>query len=219
MERRKLLVTGCGRSGTLYASEVWKSQGLDVRHENPIPPNGRMGKDGIASWYMAVNDPDPPFGPSAIGYEFDVTIHQVRYPLEVIASVAQFVLREPRSRNYIERNAPGPLLAPEELLMPGKQQLLLMASRYWHFWNLLAEAKATVTVQVENLTASLEWLCELLKVDYRPGVADSVSNTTNGRYLYTDGLYWVVSWDDLYRLDDKLCDKIKLLAETYGYST
>jgi hypothetical protein len=219
MERRKLLVTGCGRSGTFYASEVWKTQGLDVRHENPIPPNGCMGKDGIASWYMAVDDPDPPFGPSAIGYEFDLIIHQVRYPLEVIASVAQFILREPRSRNYIERNVPGPLLAPEELLMPHKQQLLLMASRYWYFWNLLAKKKASVRVQVENLTASLEWLCDLLKIDYRPGVANSIPDTTNARYLYTGLLYWTISWDEVYKLDADICKKIKLLAETYGYST
>src|SRR6185369_5544548 len=76
MERRKLLITGCGRSGTMYASAVWRSQGLDISHENPTPPNGQMGKDGIASWYMAVNDLKPPFGPSASEYEFDFVIHQ-----------------------------------------------------------------------------------------------------------------------------------------------
>ena len=73
----------------MYASEVWKTQGLDITHENPLPPNGSMGKAGIASWYMAVNDPDPPFGPSACNYQFDFVIHQVRDPLKVIASVAQ----------------------------------------------------------------------------------------------------------------------------------
>src|SRR5687768_4502287 len=159
MERRKLLVTGCGRSGTLYASEVWKRQGLDVSHENPLPPNGWMGKDGIASWYMAVDDPNPPFGPSGAGYEFDFVIHQVRHPLKVIASVAQFVLKDPLSFDYIERNAPQTRLRSPENLMPPKEQSLLRAARYWYYWNLVAHAKADVTVPVENLIASLAEIC------------------------------------------------------------
>ena len=45
--RRKLLVTGCARSGTLYTTMALRALGLDVRHERPIWPNGRMGRDGI----------------------------------------------------------------------------------------------------------------------------------------------------------------------------
>jgi hypothetical protein len=217
MERRKLLVTGCGRSGTLYASEVWKTQGLDVRHENPEPPNGRMGKDGIASWYMAVNDPGPPFGPSSEGYEFDLIIHQVRYPLEVIASVAQFVLQDPYSRDYIERNAPQTRLSLEEMALSPKAQSFLQAARYWYFWNLLAQKKADITIQVENLPARLESLCRLLEIIYRPEAADLISKTTHGRYLYTNAAYWVITWEDIERLDAELCRKIKDLATTYGY--
>lgn len=217
MERRKLLVTGCGRSGTLYASEVWKSQGLDVRHENPDPPNGQMGKDGIASWYMAVDDPDPPFGPSANGYEFDLIIHQVRYPLEVIASCAQFVLKDPFSRDYIERNAPQTRLSSEEREMPSKAQLIIQAARYWYYWNLLAQKKANVTIQVEKLPARLESLCRLLEVSYRPGAADSISKITHGRYLYINDAYWVIDWEDIERLDARLCRNIKELAARYGY--
>ena len=58
--KKKLLVTGCGRSGTLYITSYFQKLGLDVRHENPIPPNGVMGNDGMLSWYMAVDDPNPP---------------------------------------------------------------------------------------------------------------------------------------------------------------
>lgn len=217
MERRKLLVTGCGRSGTLYASEVWKAQGLDVRHENPDPPNGQMGKDGIASWYMAVNDPDPPFGPSAEGYEFDLIIHQVRHPLDVIASCAQFVLKDPFSRDYIERNAPQTRPSPEEQALSPKDHRVLQAARYWYYWNLLAQKKGDVTIQVESLPVRLESLCQLLEVGYRPGAADSISKTTHGRYLYTNQAYWVVGWEDVERLDARLCRKIKKLAASYGY--
>lgn len=217
MERRKLLITGCGRSGTLYASEVWKGQGLDVRHENPLPPNGCMGKDGIASWYMAVDDPNPPFGPSAAGYEFDFIIHQVRHPLKVIASVAQFILRDPLSRDYIERNVPQTRLIAPERSMPRKEQLLLQASRYWYYWNLVAQAKASMTVQVESLTASLAEICRVLGINYRPGIANLVSKATHGRYVYVDEEYWVITWEDVELLDRELSKRIVGLAATYGY--
>jgi hypothetical protein len=217
MERKKLLITGCGRSGTMYASEVWKTQGLDITHENPLPPNGSMGKDGIASWYMAVNDPDPPFGPSACNYQFDFVIHQVRDPLKVIASVAQFILRDRLSRDYIERNATAIRLTHVELSLPRRDRLLLQAARYWYYWNLIGEQRASLTVQVEQLTASLGRLCEFLGVSYRPDVAELVSKNIHGRCLYTDEAYWEIEWNDIARIDAEVCKKIKELARKYGY--
>src|SRR6185369_1461945 len=217
MERRKLLITGCGRSGTMYASAVWRSQGLDISHENPTPPNGQMGKDGIASWYMAVNDLKALFGPSASEYEFDFVIHQVRHPLKVIASVAQFVLRDALSRDYIERNAPETRLNPRERQMPDCDQLILQASRYWLYWNLLACEKSSLTIKVEDLAASVEELCARLNIAFVPGVAETVSANTHGRYLYINDPYWTVDWDDIARLDRDLCNRIRALAEVYGY--
>jgi len=217
MERRKLLITGCGRSGTMYASEVWKTQGLEITHENPLPPNGCMGRDGIASWYMAVNDPDPPFGPSASAYAFDFVIHQVRDPLKVIASVAQFILRDRRSRDYIERNAPATRLTHPERSLPRRDRLLLQAARYWYYWNLISEQKASMTIQVEHLTASLERLCRFLEVTYKPDVAELVSRNIHGRNLYIDEPYWEIGWKDIARIDAEITEKIKELARSYGY--
>ena len=217
MERRKLLITGCGRSGTMYASAVWRSQGLDISHENPAPPNGQMGKDGIASWYMTVNDLNPPFGPSASEYEFDFVIHQVRHPLKVIASVAQFVLRDALSRDYIERNSPETRLGEQERQMPAHDQLILQASRYWFYWNLLAAQKSRLTIKVEELAASLEELCPMLNACFIPGVAETVSTNTHGRYLYINEPYWIVDWSDIARLDPGICNGIRELAEGYGY--
>jgi len=217
MKRRKLLVTGCGRSGTLYASEVWKSQGLDVRHENPIPPNGMMGRDGIASWYMAVADRCPPFGPSRAEYKFEFVIHQVRQPLEVIASVAQFILNDHLSREYIERNSPETKLSRREKLLLNRDQRFLQASRYWYYWNLMIQNNADVTVQAERLAALLPDLCSRLQIAYVPGVAERISTSTHGRYLYTNQPYWTIGWAELARLDRPLSRNIKDLARSYGY--
>jgi len=40
--KKKLLITGCGRSGTLYTAEVFRSLGLDIQHERDYRPDGRF---------------------------------------------------------------------------------------------------------------------------------------------------------------------------------
>ena len=218
MERKKLLITGCGRSGTFYATEVWRSLGLDIRHERPIPPHRSMGKDGVASWFMAVDDPNPPFGPSAAGYKFDFVLHLVRHPLKVIASVAQFILQKGLpSPKYIEYHAPETQLNFGECALEPKQQLILRAARYWYHWNSLAQAKADETVQVEQLILALPRLCESLGVEYKPGLADKISKNTNARWHYVREDPWIVEWADIDALDPSLSKKIRDLAASYSY--
>ena len=217
MERRKLLVTGCGRSGTAYASIVWRAAGLDVRHEMPVPPHGTMGKDGMVSWYMAVEDPHPPYGPSRCDFTFDLVIQQVRHPLAVIPSAAQFLLNHDASRIYIERNAPQTRPPLRDSLRPRKNRLLLQAMRYWYHWNLLAAAKADETVCVERLIPSLSRLCRRLGVPLDAAAVDAIPTDLNSRSHYVDQPHWTVGWNDLARLDRDLCRKVRELAESYGY--
>ena len=40
IEQKRLLVIGCGRSGTKWFSELLKDHGLDIGHEH-------MGNDGV----------------------------------------------------------------------------------------------------------------------------------------------------------------------------
>ena len=219
MEKKRLLITGCGRSGTLYAAELWRSLGLDIRHERPVLPNGMMGADGMSSWFMAADDPAPPSGPSVLDYQFDVVIQQVRHPLKVIASVAQFVLREgKRAPGYIERNVPETKLTlDEQTCLDSKEQLLLRASRYWYYWNRLAEAKADRIVKVENLSSEISDLCGLVGIDYQRGVIESISKEINARSFHIQDTPWVVDWAEIKRLDAPLYEKIKNLAAAYGY--
>jgi hypothetical protein len=218
MERKKLLITGCGRSGTMYAAEVWRSLGLDIRHERPISPHGSMGRDGVSSWFLTVDDPHPPFGPSAAGYEFDFVLHLVRHPLKVIPSVAQFIMQKGVvSPQYIERHVAETRLNEEELALPPKQRLILRAARYWYYWNLLAQAKADETIQVERLIFGLPRLCELLDVEYEADAANKISKHTNARWQYVREDPWSLEWDEMETLDHSLCVKIYELAASYGY--
>lgn len=219
MERKRLLITGCGRSGTLYAARLWQSLGLDIRHERPVPPDGMIGADGIASWFMAADDPHPPSGPSALDYRFDVVIHQVRHPLKVIASMAQYILRNgKRAPGFIERHLPETRLTPDEQNgLNLEQRLILRASRYWYYWNLLAAAKADRTIQIEELEANLPDLCDLVGIPYRPTVAERISKEINARHYHIADEPWVVEWSQIRRLDTKIYRSIKDLAATYGY--
>ena len=217
-KKKKLLITGCGRSGTLYTAEVFRSLGLDIQHERDYRPDGSTGKDGYASWFLAVDDPHPPFGPSAIGTEFDLVLHQVRHPLKVIPSMAQFILRKGiYSPQYIEKHAPQTQLAPDERLLDRREQLILQAARYWYHWNLLAEEKATETIPIEKLREHLPRLCNDLGIEFDPNALEEVSRETNARYYYVKEEPWEVSWRDIEKLDPELCEKIQELADRYGY--
>lgn len=218
IDKRKLLVTGCARSGTLYASRLWQALGLDIRHERPVPPDGQMGRDGIASWFMAVKDPNPPYGPSALHYQFDFIIHQVRDPLKVIASVAQFIISANKSgKQYIIANCPEANLSEQQQNLKPHEQWILQAALYWHHWNLIAERIASITVSLENLPNSLPALCEMLEVNYSPGVIDGIPQDTNARKLYIKATPWVINWQYLETLNPALTEIIRDQASRYGY--
>jgi hypothetical protein len=218
MEKKRLLITGCGRSGTLYASRVCQNLGLDIEHERTVSPNSEIGNDGIASWFMAVDDPEPPYGPSAVDYKFENTLHLVRNPLRVIASFAQSILRKGiYSPDYIQMNVPeiGPANGDETL--DPKQRILLQSARYWYYWNLLSEKKADQTVQVEKFEKALPSLCPALGVPFNPDFSKNVSKHTNHRGLYVNEDPWQVAWEDIEKLDPHLHEKIQEMAERYGY--
>jgi len=66
---KKLLVTGCGRSGTAYTTQLLNAWGVLVGHE-------KQQKDGCVSWYEMPNIKN-----------YSIVLHQYRHPLKVIASM------------------------------------------------------------------------------------------------------------------------------------
>jgi hypothetical protein len=217
-QSKKLLVIGCGRSGTLYTAEVFRALGLNILHERDPVGNQECGRDGFASWFLTVDDPNPPYGPSAVGFDFQSVIHLVRDPLKVIASFAQFILQKgQKSPAFLEKHIPGFLEGIENPDLSAKEKLLLLSSRYWYHWNLLAEKKASETIQVEKLELMLPRLSADLGLDYRPDEIANVSKETNRRGIYLSEQPWVINWKDVEKLDSLLHDQIRNLAASYGY--
>lgn len=140
--RKRLLITGCGRSGTKYVTHLLRRLGLDVPHE-------RMGADGIASWAMAVDADAVVWGVSPRDYDFEHVFHQVRDPREVIASATTF---KPRSWDFICAHTP----------VPADDPVVLRAAKYWYYWNLEAEKIAGWRYRIDALADVFEEFCARL---------------------------------------------------------
>jgi hypothetical protein len=225
--RKRLLITGCGRSGTRYITHLLRRLGMDVRHE-------RMGAAGIASWGMAVDSDTVAWGVPTRQFAFEHIFHQVRDPRHVIASATTF---KPDSWTFICAHAPIALSEP----------VLLRAAKYWYYWNLEAEKIAHWRYRIESfhdvfdefcsrlrLAADrtvlnhvdpdvntrrrgrafhlYEELCERLRLDPSPGIKRLLSASASGPK------YGVPSWDDLRALDPALTESIQSKALQYGYA-
>ena len=189
----RCLITGCGRSGTKYIARLLSAAGLDIGYET-------MGKDGIASWLLAVDSTYRDYGPSRRHFQFHTILHQTRDPLAAISSVQTI---QASSWRYICRHIPCSLDEP----------LLLRCAKYWRYWNLKAESAATWRYRIEDIEHVWDELCERLAIPADRAVLASMPRTINTR----ESKYRRIGWDDLAALDEKLCLSIKEQAARYGY--
>ncbi len=219
----KVLVTGCGRSGTKFTALLLRRLGLDVRHE-------KLGRDGIAAWPLAVRTSTTPWCPVVAPERFGEIFHQVRDPLEVICSVASF---KPDSWAYVYAHTSA----------SGAEPLVLRGARYWLEWNEHAERIATWRYRIEDIVAVFDELCERLDVTADRSTLERLPADTNTRrygraFHYYDEISArlrlrrietvahavarpregpEVSWSTLERLDPSLAARVRAKAEAYGY--
>jgi len=185
----KLLVTGCGRSGTQYASAVFKAVGLDVGHES-------VGKNGTVDWHR-VND----------GEAFDVIFHQVRNPLHTIGSLTRGI-----------RTASWRFICKTEPRVRYDAPIVQRAMQYWCYWNERAEALASETYRVESMIDWLAGRLALVGVDAgkvdmaAARLVPTNMHTRKGKESKT------LEFKDLEEADAELAPSVRLMAERYGYS-
>ena len=156
----RVVITGCGRSGTSYIATVLQRHGLDVRHEE-------IGADGIVDWKWA-----PFVDPAGIPI-----IQQIRHPLKVIASCSTFV---PESWDYICRQAD----------IPRDLGVLARGMRYWLEWNKLVSKKAHFRYRVEELSSALPVVCSFFSVEPNYEAMESVSKQQNTRSWKYAAITW-----------------------------
>lgn len=135
----RLIVTGTGRSGTLWAAEALSAAGIDCGHERAFDPRRHGEGDWVAdsSWLAA---PCTPFADAYV-------VHLVRHPLDVIRSRATwgtFQRRRGPWARWAIRHVPAmadPTLSPVE-----------RAAVHWTGWVQLITADETL--RLEGVTAA-----------------------------------------------------------------
>jgi hypothetical protein len=223
---KRVLVTGCGRSGTKYLSVLLKRCGLELVHER------RMGRDGICSWMFGVAASKAPWGPPPADYTFEHTFHLIRNPVSAIPSIATF---SPAAWRYISRY----------VSMEASDPSLLRAAKYWLGWNEIVEQKTDVRLKIEDLPKAIAAVCDQVGARFDSASMEEVPNDLNTRrygilFNIFEGacvdiglvhhntalkkllsklplLYDDLEWQDLATLDPRLTEKIQKKASEYGY--
>ena len=192
-KKQGLAIIGCGRSGTTYTSIFFKSIGIYIGHE-------RLKKDGISSWYLVSDQHKVPLGPTY--YEIKkldlVIVHQIRHPLQSVSSMQAL------------GKSSWEFLSDEIDIDLTNDTKILMAMKYWYYWNLKAEKKSVFSYQIEKIDKIFH---ELLAIGNFPvkDIPNNISKKTNTR-KHID-----LNWSNLEMEDKVLTQKIKKLSIKYGY--
>lgn len=178
------LITGCGRSGTLFMANLLILSGYQVGHEFEE-------KDGLVSWLHL--DRVEKYSP---------VIHQVRHPLNVISST----MIVPQKSLFRTFN-----LIPE----PEDKDQFFLCMYTWYHWCKLADKKSSWRFRIENLDNVYPELFSRLGLEAPEELPDVPRDvhTAKGHRNYKQ-----FTWEDLYRRDEELADKIFSLAKEYGYN-
>lgn len=197
MLQKKILVTGCGRSGTQFTWKILNSLGIDVGHEV-------MRENGTVDW-------------TAVSWEaeklnqFDLILHQVRHPLKVIASWHEVSESHPAGEwawSFLY----------QVLRLQKEMPLLEKLMVYWLQWNLRAEKFVSKTYQVEKF---MQEVPEIITKTFelppdaweRIEIPPENTHTTSDRETYRKDL----QWGHLEEVNSHLAFLIKSLARRYGY--
>lgn len=205
VEQRFLLITGCGHSGTKYASRFFSACGLSVSHESS------EGKDGIASWGLLFGYYRPFLHlPKAPEIQFDHIFHQVRAPLDVIQSwVRNRKGTNRREWKFVRAHIPE---------IYKRDSLIVHAAKYWYYWNKKAESIAELTYRLEEMDTLIPVFEECLGVDLSKSDRKKlISKKTNAKKHSKET---TLTWQELKRsIPEELYENIVLMAERYGYLT
>jgi hypothetical protein len=223
--KRKLLVTGCGRSGTKYTAAVLRKAGFDIAHE-------QMRTEGTVSAPF-VGYTHPVAGQVQFGYFqrfghtagecpndflFEQVWHQTRDPLKVIGSIRDMM---PLT---VKRWARWAFDQPV-----GTKQIgdLKWAAMHWLITNTMAESIADWHYRIEDIESVWPEMLERLELKEQP--LPKVSKTINrclrnGKHMgfrpakevYAEITY--PTWDDIAEVLPDNVEQMKERAAAYGYA-
>lgn len=191
MTKKRVLILGHPRSGTLYTTVVLRTLGLDVEHE-------RQGSDGSVTtqfWYGTWKLDD-----------YDVILHQVRDPLKVIASSTKMRIGNPRVITHLARLSGTTLTAAQR-----KNKVRRYMATWLGFVNW-ADRLCAWRYRVEDMAEVFPRLCGEFGRSPAPPLPP-IPESINTFHMH----YRKLTYDDLARLDGDMAEQIRAKARVYGY--
>lgn len=205
-EGLRLIITGCGASGTRYLAAVLNAAGFTAGHEDMISLRGlhlpKKIPDGLVEVSWLATSLLTPSRPPAI--ENAIIWHVVRNPFKVANTFSRKGFFSHRGDPYLET-----VLAAEGVNIGDTHPEL----DYWIDWNALAEKGSTKTFQLETVRDDLT---SFLK-DAAAAVGMPFKNV-DIEAAHRVGLQGVSGWDMTYTADgySRLGELIDA-AKSYGY--
>lgn len=206
---RKWVVTGCGRSGTMFAARVMRDAGVECGHEAvfKLEPVGSTvdwtHRDADSSW-IAV----PYLRHHALYSKMALV---VRHPLRVIRSWMELDLLTDNSRHQVNAVVDHVVYSFRPEIRTEVTQLNRCAAMWYH-WNSAALPYANGVVRHEALIHNASLLLDVFDVDTQ--VDARAIGVVNGRPHEKSRQVGNLGWDDI---RPKLSREIRRLAQSLGY--
>lgn len=209
---RDILVTGCGRSGTLFFARTLRKLGLDVGHEED-------GADGVVSCYHGAPGPYPEDpGRKRNGIDEVIaprTLVLVREPLHVIASTMKIFRK--RDWDWIEAELSKPWTLHHGLagtFPKVRRSPLLRSACYWSAWTFhMIRHEDSMLLRVEDTERRWREITKFLELPIRP--YPNVPTTTNRSTGFMRAL--PLEWEDLESADPLIYETVRGDSRMYGY--
>lgn len=209
-----IIITGCGRSGTAYCSQLFKTLGFDVGHET-------WGADGISAFQVGAEPHRTHYGYHTHVQLYEHPIHHfhvTRHPLRVISS-------------WMGRPDTLKGMLPDTIDMRGYTDLE-RCSLYWWWWNGQVELNYPDAYRfpIEGVYGHLQQICEKVGIDLTHELYEKVKAIDTqwgtayggpggrkkaGSHRYTH----IYNWRELERfIDRQLYQNIREMGVRYGYT-
>ena len=147
------LVTGTGRSGTMYVCRLFNQMGINISHDNDVDCGDFPGAHGSSSWYHAFHGPLP--GTKFEKVLFKRVVHVVRHPLDTITSRAKRLCTNSRDALPVMRATVGGWEDTSALNKSPENMTFAEASswslKHWVHRNTFVHQCASWRARVEDL--------------------------------------------------------------------
>lgn len=204
--KKRLLVLGSGRSGTMFTAKAMQTVGINVLHE-------KVGEHGTVSHYFVTDSDWYPMAPwqekqlkKHVGerrsdFEFERTLHIVRDPRKSIPSMTK-IFGSVTWQFYVDNG----------IIPDIRKNSMLRAMHYWLAHNKLSEKQADLTFNLERYQQAWPAIMELLGENEAYPAHLKPMNKTGGFRAYEP-----ITFDQMIELDKDVGKQIRHLAKKYGY--